>query len=243
MNTNNKACNKCISKICKDCEEITKIGFSSPYQEGINQIYYNSFFRGENIPWFSNGVNIKVKRETEGKHPNIIKNIVGLDKVLDAGCGMGFLVGFLRELGVKAYGFDYSEYAINNCFDLAKEFIQLSRIEKIPYKDNSFDFIICREVFEHLTVQECLLATKELLRVLKPGGFLYLTIWIDFSEKAHPDILCYDLRDDSHKTFMPREFWYRFFSNNFNELVYDKCLVSKLDWMKKNRVFVYRKVI
>lgn len=42
-------------------------------------------------------------------------------------------------------------------------------IEKIQYPDNSFDVIFCNHVLEH--VEHFDVATKELFRVLKPGGF------------------------------------------------------------------------
>ncbi len=50
----------------------------------------------------------------------------------------------------------------------------ISDIIDIPVKDNSFDVVICTEVFEH--IPEPLLAIKEINRILKPKGELLLTV-------------------------------------------------------------------
>jgi SAM-dependent methyltransferase len=46
-------------------------------------------------------------------------------------------------------------------------------IAKIPEEDNSFDVILCSEVFEHLP--DPILALDEFARLLKPGGLLIIT--------------------------------------------------------------------
>jgi SAM-dependent methyltransferase len=43
--------------------------------------------------------------------------------------------------------------------------------EEIPFKDNSFDGILCMNVLEH--VKDPFMAAREIARVLKPGGELY----------------------------------------------------------------------
>lgn len=49
----------------------------------------------------------------------------------------------------------------------------VSDIIDIPVGDNSFDVIICTEVFEHIPRPD--LAVKEFSRILKSGGELYIT--------------------------------------------------------------------
>jgi len=237
-------CNKCIEKKCGSCEENEKVDFAVPYQLPIDQEYYEDFFTGRNVPWFSDGVEEGVKRRTEGKHPSIIREIVGNGTVLDSGCGQAWLVGFLRELGVEAYGIDYSEYAIVNSFYLARPFVSLGDIQKLPYEDNSFNMVIAREVFEHLTIEQAINALHEMDRVCKPGGLLYFTIWLNFyqQDNVSPDILCKDVRDPSHVTFMPRKFWLRLFENNLSNIEYETEISDRLDWMEKSRTFVYRKI-
>lgn len=45
--------------------------------------------------------------------------------VLEVGCAKGFLVGHLRDLGVEAYGMDWSEYALSCAHASVKEFLLL----------------------------------------------------------------------------------------------------------------------
>ena len=49
----------------------------------------------------------------------------------------------------------------------------VSSIEDIPVEDESFDVILCTEVLEH--VPEPMLAIKEMARILKPGGHIFIT--------------------------------------------------------------------
>jgi SAM-dependent methyltransferase len=50
-------------------------------------------------------------------------------------------------------------------------------ITNIPYEDNTFDAILCSHVLEHIPDDRQ--AMKELLRVLKPGGWAILQVPID----------------------------------------------------------------
>ncbi len=98
---------------------------------------------------------------------NLIKPLKPL-KILDVGCGEGFiLVNFARNKVGKIYeGVDNSKTAIK----LGKKMypnldIKVGDIYNLPYKDNSFDLLICTEVLEHLKDPDKALA--ELRRVTK----------------------------------------------------------------------------
>jgi hypothetical protein len=68
--------------------------------------------------------------------------------VLDAGCGVGFLVGALRERGVDAYGIDISSYAISQVPpELAPYCHRASVTDPL---DARYDLICCIEILEHL---------------------------------------------------------------------------------------------
>lgn len=88
--------------------------------------------------------------------------------ILEAGCGEGFILDRLYKAGVgeKRIGIDFSDDAI----ELAKKErphldVRKGDIYNIPFKDNSFDLVICCEVLEHLEQPEKALA--ELERVTK----------------------------------------------------------------------------
>jgi SAM-dependent methyltransferase len=50
-------------------------------------------------------------------------------------------------------------------------------IREMPFDDNSYDVLICNHVLEH--IDDELKATKEIYRVLKPGGWAILQVPLD----------------------------------------------------------------
>lgn len=102
------------------------------------------------------------------------KNLVAAAKplhpktVLDVGCGEGFTLQQLYENGVgeKLEGVDFLDTAIqigNKIHPQLK--LKQGNIYELPYKDNSFDLVLCTEVLEHL--EKPADALKELKRVTK----------------------------------------------------------------------------
>src|SRR3989338_9499375 len=90
------------------------------------------------------------------------------ESILDAGCGEGFTMDKLlkEKVGKKIEGIEYSK----NSIFLSKKLypyltIRQGSVYELPYKENSFDLVICTEVLEHL--EEPAKALKEILRVSK----------------------------------------------------------------------------
>lgn len=87
--------------------------------------------------------------------------------VLENGCGVGMYVMKLSAFGGRVFGLEYD-------FERALEAGQANRYiinaagENLPYVDGSFDLILSHEVLEH--VADDLLAVREMVRVLRPGG-------------------------------------------------------------------------
>lgn len=99
--------------------------------------------------------------------------------LLDIGCGTGMALAFAGERNGwegTYYGVDLSERMIEKARENFKEkknfhFIQANS-EFVPLPDNSFDDIICTNSFHHYFHPD--LALKEMYRLLKPSGRLYL---------------------------------------------------------------------
>ena len=96
-------------------------------------------------------------------------------KVLEAGCGTGYLVKYLSDNGFDCYGLDNSHEAVR----IAKSYnnpdkIILGDLNRIPFKNNFFDSALSLGVIEHSHNPKQMLA--ELCRVLKDHGILYITV-------------------------------------------------------------------
>jgi predicted TPR repeat methyltransferase len=72
------------------------------------------------------------------------------DKVLDFGCAKGYLVKALRILDVNAYGCDISEYAIDMLDPAVHKYCKLIKDELPSIFEMEFDWIISKDVFEHM---------------------------------------------------------------------------------------------
>ncbi len=98
------------------------------------------------------------------------------DCVLEIGVGKGEIAQHIRQhKKVEFYAVDVSESALEGIKEFTKD-SQLADIsnQKLKFKDNQFDTVICLEVFEHL--QNPYQALAEIQRVLKPRGKLVLSI-------------------------------------------------------------------
>jgi SAM-dependent methyltransferase len=92
------------------------------------------------------------------------------DRVLDVGCGKGFLVKDLMIAcpGLEAFGLDISEYAVMNCEPEVVGRLHLGNCTKLPFPDNSFSVTIGINVIHNLERTECITAIREIER-LSPG--------------------------------------------------------------------------
>jgi protein-L-isoaspartate(D-aspartate) O-methyltransferase len=97
------------------------------------------------------------------KHYNIKEDA----KILDVGCGKGFLLFEFMQLLPKAtiVGIDISTYAIENAKEEVKPFLQVGNANKLPFSDHEFDFIISINTLHNLYLPDLWNAFQEIERV------------------------------------------------------------------------------
>ncbi|TWU28175.1 class I SAM-dependent methyltransferase [Bythopirellula polymerisocia] len=96
-------------------------------------------------------------------------------KVLDLGAAPFFLSECLTRMGVDTTAADYDPTQWKFRDQLSCPIVSLDCDGKrFDLPDSEFDVIIMTEVFEHLR-QDLIFTAQEILRVLRPGGILYLT--------------------------------------------------------------------
>lgn len=96
-------------------------------------------------------------------------------KILDAGCGEGFILHKLYEhkIGKTLEGIDSSGIAIKTGKKIHSFLdLKIADIYNLPYKNNSFDLVVCTEVLEHLENSKA--ALNDILRV--SSRYLLLTV-------------------------------------------------------------------
>lgn len=96
-------------------------------------------------------------------------------KCLDAGCGGGRYVKALKELGAEVVGIDIDEKVVEVARERVVADIQVASVEALPFPSNSFDYIICMGVLNH--VKNPNRGFSELKRVLRPGGVIVFGIY------------------------------------------------------------------
>ena len=125
-------------------------------------------------------------------------------KFLDLGCGEGrHCFGAYMSEEIDVFGFDMSLSDIGKAKENFDQFNEntstkscnfgVADAKKLPFKDNTFDFIICSEVLEHIIDYQS--ALSEINRILKPEGKLAVSV-----PKFFPEWICWKLSIDYQNT-------------------------------------------
>ena len=101
-------------------------------------------------------------------------------RVLDVGCGTGVVAITARRRGAQATGLDLTPELLKR----ARENAAVADVdvewhegdaESLPFGDGAFDIVLSQ--FGHMFVPRPEVATREMLRVLKPGGLIAFSTW------------------------------------------------------------------
>ena len=109
---------------------------------------------------------------------SIIDNIGANCKILDVGCGFGFLVSQFKKQGFRVFGCDISETAIKRGNEMYGDDLNISYgdiTNKLPFKNNFFDVVYCFGVFQYI-LSKVDYALTELRRKVKNNGYVLISI-------------------------------------------------------------------
>src|SRR5688572_18949375 len=86
------------------------------------------------------------------------------DRVLDVGCGKGFLLFDLAQAvpGLEVRGIDISAYAIENAKEEVRPFLQVANAVDVPFEDASFDLVISITTLHNLYCYELERSLREI---------------------------------------------------------------------------------
>ena len=126
------------------------------------------------------------------------------ERLLDLGCGSGrHLHGAYYSTKIEAFGVDKSFDEVVKTLDGFQRYPDLSpgaecrfRLAaadclNLPFRDESFDVVICSEVLEHLPEYNSALA--EISRVMRPNGRLAISV-----PRFWPEWICWHLAEGYH---------------------------------------------
>jgi len=74
-------------------------------------------------------------------------------RVLDAGCGTGSAMGWVRTAAgaSSVTGIDVSAYVLSVCRDRGELSLSQSSVMELPFRDGCFDLVLCNDVFNVCT--------------------------------------------------------------------------------------------
>ena len=196
----------------------------------------------------------EARKQIEGKHPELIRDVFQATRVLDAGCGRdAVLVWLLREVGVDAWGFDVSipsrrwndpercawlmpgDLADSGLLDDGDRAISSDHDFEIVCR--SRDLVICREVLEHLTISQIRIAVRNLCRL--SSRFVYLTTRFHLAPQHLLDVMTSDDLDPTHITMLNQDFLRVLFVLEGFKRRPD--LERAMDWKNLGRCLVYER--
>lgn len=130
------------------------------------------------------------------------------DRVLDIGCGKGFLLYELTQVvpGIEVVGFDISSYAIEHAKQEVRDKIVQGNCISLPFEDHSFDLVISLTTLHNLRIYDLMKAVKEIQRVGRQKRYLCVESYRNESEKAN--LLYWQL---TCETFFTPEEWAWFY--------------------------------
>jgi ubiquinone/menaquinone biosynthesis C-methylase UbiE len=109
-------------------------------------------------------------------------------KILDIGTGNARNLLAFANNGFECHGMDFSGEMIKYAkkFSEKKSFkanLIKAWAEKLPYKNNFFDYCLNISVIHHLKKKEQIESLKEMNRVMKPGAKAIITAWNKWQSK------------------------------------------------------------
>lgn len=107
------------------------------------------------------------------------------NRVLDVGCGKGFLVYDLmkEDKSLDVYGLDISEYAIKNSPVSIRLKLKQGTAEKLPYADKSFDCVLSINTLHNLPRDGVIRALKEIERVSRGKSYVVVDSYYNSEQK------------------------------------------------------------
>jgi ubiquinone/menaquinone biosynthesis C-methylase UbiE len=106
-------------------------------------------------------------------------------RVLDVGCGKGFLIkALLQECpGLEAFGLDISRYALMHCSPEVIGRIHLGSADDMPFPDGSFHCVLSLNTIHNFPRQRATVAMREIQRLSNGHAFVQVDSYLTPEQK------------------------------------------------------------
>jgi ubiquinone/menaquinone biosynthesis C-methylase UbiE len=109
------------------------------------------------------------------------------DRILDVGCGKGFLLYDFTQLvpGVEVFGLDISEYGVLNAKQEIRDKLTIGNAKCLPWPDQHFDFVVSLGALHNLYLFDLFSALAEIERVGKKSKYVMVESYRSEREKVN----------------------------------------------------------
>jgi SAM-dependent methyltransferase len=137
--------------------------------------YFARLYEVEVKHWWSRGMREIAGGILDAHYRDPRHDLHGL-RVLDAGCGTGLTLNWLRGYRPRTViGIDLFPQPLRYCRARGASMLSQTSVLALPFDAESFDLIVCNDVIQHLPGEGAdAVAFGEFYRVLEPGGCLLL---------------------------------------------------------------------
>lgn len=131
------------------------------------------------------------------------------DKILDVGCGKGFLLYDFTKVvpDLEIHGVDISEYAIEHSKEEIKDRLQVGNATSLPFPDHHFDFVFSITTLHNLHCYDLDKALREIERVAKKNKYICVESYRTEEEKAN--LLYWQVTCEAFNTPEEWDWWFK----------------------------------
>ena len=131
------------------------------------------------------------------------------DKILDVGCGKGFLLyDFTKVMpSLELHGVDISDYALENAKAEIRDCLQIGNATSLPYPDTYFDFVYSITTLHNLHCFDLDKALREIERVSKKHKYICVESYRNEEEKAN--LMYWQVTCEAFNTPEEWDWWFK----------------------------------
>ena len=108
------------------------------------------------------------------RYRRIMKHTEQPGHILDIGCATGSFIAIMRDQGWEVSGVELNPEVAQYARTVLNLNVHPGTLEQAGFSDDSFDVVTMWDVFEHVLNPKATL--KEIVRILKPGGTLVISV-------------------------------------------------------------------